>query len=112
MICFMLSGAWSSLLVGSPSSSTGLLVYSFCSRFNQLGDGIWLRNINRVAARNLDDCRASALGHKMLGRRRNHPVLGSDQVPTRLGLPRRLADRATERFDTPRHLRVGHERGF
>src|SRR2546425_9995686 len=104
MICFMLSGAWSSPLVGSPSSSTGLLVYSFCSRFNQLGDGIWLRNINRVAARNLDDCRASALGHETLCRWRDHLVFGGDQIPTRLGSPCRFADLATQRCNAPRDL--------
>src|SRR5882672_11447068 len=93
----------------SASSSTDLFVYSLGSLFNQLRNGVWLRHIDRVAARNLDDCRTGALGHETLGRRRNHLVLGGDQIPTGLGPPRRLTDRATECFDAPRDLRVSHE---
>src|SRR5437870_12450437 len=70
------------------------------------------RHVDRVTARNLFDCRARALGHETLGWRRNHLVLGYEQVPTRLRLPSRFTDRAAQRFDAPRNLRIGHERGL
>src|SRR2546427_10819560 len=87
-----------------------LFVNSFRSVLNQRCNGVWLRHIDRVTTRNLDDCRTRALGHEMLRRWRNHLVLGHDQIPTRLGPPCRLTDRATECVDTPRDLRVSHER--
>ena len=65
-----------------------------------------------MATRDLDDYRTRALGHKVLGRRWNHLILGGDQIPTRLGPPCRLTDRATECLDTPRNLRVSHEGGL
>src|SRR5437899_7895465 len=89
-----------------------LFVHSFRSVLNQFCNDGGLRHINRVTTRNLDDCRTRALGHKMLRRWRNHLVLGHDQIPTRLGPPCRLTDRATECVDTPRNLRVSHEGGL
>src|SRR3982074_136385 len=65
---------------------------SFCGLFDQRSYCIRLRYVNRVTARYLDDGRPRTLGHKTLGRRWNHPIVGGDQVPARLGLPRRLTD--------------------
>src|SRR6266508_3292623 len=95
-----------------PISSSGeFLAYCFSSVFHEICNGVWLRHINRVAARRLDDCRTRALSHEPLCWRRNHLVLGGDQIPTRLGPPCCLADRATECFDAPWDLRVSHEPG-
>src|SRR5207244_1043899 len=63
---------------------TDLLVYSFGGAFNRPCDGIWLRHINRMAARDLDDRRTRALGHEALRPRRAQLVLRSNQLPTRL----------------------------
>ncbi len=63
-----------------------------------------------MASRGLGDRGPGALGHGALGRRRDHVVVGGDQVPGRLGSPGRLGDRAAERVDAPGHLGVGHER--
>src|SRR6267142_6893192 len=82
----------------------------FGSLFDERGDRIWLRYVDRVTAHDLDDCRTRALGHEVLGRRWDHLVVGGDQVPTRLGPPRRLADRTAECAHAPRDLGVGHER--
>src|SRR5262245_29832306 len=81
------------------------------SRFNELGDGVWLRFVNRVTPRHLRDPRAGALGHGTLSRRRNHFVLSGDQIPTGFGFPCGASDRATERANAPRHLRISQERG-
>lgn len=91
---------------------TGLLMHTFGCTFNQHCDGIWLRHIDRVAARNLDDCGTRALGHEALGRKWNHFVLSGDQIPTRFVPPCRLTDRAAECFDAPRDLGVSHEGGL
>src|SRR5438477_7377140 len=65
-----------------------------------------------MATQYLNDGRARPLGHGTLRIRRNHLVVGSDQVPARLGLPRRFADLAAESLHAPWDLGVGHERGF
>src|SRR5467141_1742150 len=39
----------------------------------------------------------------------NDPVVRGDEVPARLGPPRRFRHLAVERRETPRHLRLGHE---
>ena len=75
----------------------------------QLGDRLGLRDIDGVAAAGLGHLGAGALGHDALGRRRDHAVVGGDQVPARLGLPGRLGDRAGERIDAPGDLRIRHE---
>src|SRR5690349_5519163 len=62
-----------------------------------------------MATLRLNDCRASPFGHSTLRVRRNHLVLGRDEVPTRLALPRRFTDLSTERRHAPRDLRVCHE---
>src|SRR5882762_7013466 len=59
-----------------------------------------------------NDCSTNPLRHGSLSIRWDHLVLGSDKVPARLALPRRFTDLATESLQTPRNLRVGHERGF
>jgi len=76
---------------------------------DERGHRVWLRYVNRVTARDLDDARTRALRHETLGRRRDHLVVSGHQVPARLGLPRWLADRAAERFQAPGDLRIGHE---
>src|SRR5580765_3792672 len=63
-----------------------------------------------MAAGDLGDRRAGALGHEALGWRWNHFVLAGHEVPARLGLPSRPADCAGERPDAPWNLRVRHER--
>src|SRR5258708_38873419 len=65
-----------------------------------------------MAALDLNDRRTSPLGHGTLGVRWDHLVLGSDQVPARLGPPRGFADRAANGPHTPRNLGVSHKRGF
>src|SRR6266404_7663978 len=55
------------------------------------------RHVDRVTARNLVDRRARALGHETLARRRNHLVLGYEQVPARLGFPK-ISDGSFEFF--------------
>jgi hypothetical protein len=80
--------------------------------FDKRSDDIRSRHIDRMAARGLLDGRTRPLGHRALGRRGDHPVFGRDEVPARLALPCRLADRAAQGFDTSRDLRVGHERGL
>jgi hypothetical protein len=72
--------------------------------FNEFCDGARLRFVNRMTAGDFDYGRAGALGHKLLGWRRNHLVLIGDQIPTWLGLPCCFFDRPSERLDTPAHL--------
>ena len=79
--------------------------------FDERGHRIRLRHVDRVTARDLGDSRTRALGHEALGRRWDHLVVGSNQVPARLGLPSRLADRAAERVHAPWDLGGCHERG-
>src|SRR5258707_14172025 len=56
----------------------------------RLGDevrhGLRLRHVHRVAALDLDDGRAGALGHGALRIRRNHLVFGRAEVPAWLRL--------------------------
>src|SRR6266536_268786 len=80
--------------------------------FDESGHCCGLRDVNRVAARDLDDGRTRPRRHLALGRRRDHPVVGRDEIPTWFAAPRRFADRAAKSVNTPRHLRVGHERGL
>ncbi len=79
---------------------------------DQVGDGLRLRDVDGVAAGDFADRGAGALGHGALGRRRDHPVIGGDQVPARLEPPPGLADGAAEGVDAPGDLGVGHERGL
>jgi hypothetical protein len=60
-----------------------------------------------MTAGNLNDSRASALRHRTLGRRRDHPVFSGNEVPARFASPSRLADRPRERLYT---REVGHRR--
>src|SRR5438477_1560941 len=93
-------------------SSGEFFVYSLGRVFNYLCNRVWLRHIDRMAAGHLVHSRTRALGHEPLCWRRNHFILRGDQIPTRLGLPCRLADCATKCSDAPWDLRVSHERGF
>src|SRR5438128_2452984 len=90
-----------------PAMPHGLLscpCYTLRGVFDEGDDRLWLRYIHRMAALDLDHRRTGAFGHCALGIRRNHPVLGRDQIPAWLRLPSWLADRAPEGFDSPRHL--------
>jgi RNA polymerase sigma factor (sigma-70 family) len=69
-----------------------------------------LRFVDRVAALGFDHGRSCALGHGALSRRRNHLVVGRNQVKAALALPSGLVNRAVERSDTPGHLRIRPER--
>src|SRR5258707_975227 len=82
------------------------------SLFYQICDSTWLRYVDGVASLDLDDRSARALGHSTLSVRRDHLVLGGDQVPARLGPPRGFANRAANGPQAPRNLGVSHERGF
>src|SRR5206468_8751993 len=76
-----------------PLSSGGGL-HTLGGLFDKSCDSPGLRHVDGVATLDLNDGRASPLGHGTLRIRRNHLVVGSDQVPARLGLPRRFADLA------------------
>jgi DNA-binding CsgD family transcriptional regulator len=71
---------------------------------DQVGDGLRLGQVDGVAGRRLGHGGAGPLGHGVLGGRRDHVVVGGDQVPAGLVAPGRLADRAAERVDAPRDL--------
>src|SRR5258707_4508448 len=82
------------------------------SLFNKICDRSWLRYVDGVTSLDLNDRSTSALGHSTLSVRWNHPVLGGEQVPARLGPPRGFADRAANGPHAPRNLGVSHKRGF
>src|SRR6266446_204124 len=93
--------SWSSLnLDHRPLNS----LYGF---FDELSHRMWLRDVDRVTARSLDDCRTCVLGHETLGQQWDHLVVGGDQVPAWPGLPRWLADHAAQCLLAPRDLRIG-----
>jgi hypothetical protein len=79
--------------------------------FDQVGDGLGIGDIDRVAARHLNNCGARPFRHELLGGIRNHLVVADLEIPTGFRLPRRLRDRAAKGVDAPRHLGVGHESG-
>src|SRR5712664_1992608 len=79
---------------------------------NKSCDSTGLRYVDGVAALDLNDRRTGPLGHGTLGLRWDHLVLGGDQVPARLGSPRRFADRAANGPHAPRDLGIGHELSF
>jgi hypothetical protein len=87
-------------------------LYFACGPFDQRRDSIGLRNVNGMAARDLNDLRTGAFRHESLSCRRDHSVVGRDQIPARLVLPGRFSDGPAQRFHAPRHLRSSHERGF
>src|SRR5438132_1217677 len=92
------------------SSSGGL--HTLGGLFDKRCDSLWLRHVDGMAALDLNHRRARPLGHGTLGIRWDHLVVGGDQVPARLGLPRRFTDPAAESLHTPRDLRVSHEFSF
>src|SRR5262245_13988446 len=97
---------------GLHPCSSGLLGCSsraLCRLFDDRSDRLWLRHIYRMAPFDLDHGRSGAFGHRTLGVGRTHPVFRRYQIPTGLCLPRWLAYDTAESFDTPWHLRVGHE---
>src|SRR5260370_2683258 len=89
----------------SPSFVRRLL-HSFYGFFDERSHRIWLRHVDRVTARYLDDCRTCALGHETLGRRWDHLVFAADPVPAPLGLPRRLASPAPSLPPSPPRLDI------
>src|SRR5258705_499092 len=54
---------------------------------DQVGDGLRLGHVDGVAAGRLADGGAGTFGHRALGGRWDHAVVGGDQVPARLGAP-------------------------
>jgi LuxR family maltose regulon positive regulatory protein len=74
-------------------------------------DGAGLGHVDRVAGGGLGDGGPGALGHRTLRGRRDHPVLGRDHVPARLGPPGGVGDLPGGGVHAPRDLRVSHERG-
>ena len=78
---------------------------------DEVRNGLRLRHVDGVAPLGFDDGRTSALGHGTLRVGRDHLVVGRDEVPAWLRLPRRLRDGAVERVEAPRDLRVRHEGG-
>src|SRR5882672_7080100 len=91
-------------------SGGGLRLFS--GLLNKSCDSTGLRYVDGMAALDLNDRRTGPLGHGTLGLRWDHLVLGRDQVPARLGPPRRFADRAANGPHAPRDLGIGHERSF
>jgi hypothetical protein len=63
---------------------------------DERGDRGRLRLVDGVAAGDLDHGEAGPLRHGALGRRGDHPILGREQVPARLGPPGRVGDRSAE----------------
>src|SRR2546426_319507 len=56
--------------------------------FDKSCDSLGLRHVDGMAALDLNDRGARPLGHGTLGIGCDHLVVGGDQVPARLGLPR------------------------
>src|SRR5258705_8893427 len=92
--------------------SSGGGLHTLGGLVDQSCDSLWLRHVDGVAALDLNDRRARPLGHGTLGIGWDHLVVGGDQVPARLGLPRWFTDLAAESLHAPRDLRVSHESGF
>src|SRR6202162_2033983 len=95
---------------GLLSSGGGL--HTLGGLFDESCDSLGLRHVDGMAALDLNRRRNRPLGHRTLGIRRDHLVVGGDQVPARLGPPRGFADRAANGPQAPRNLGVSHKRGF
>src|SRR5438132_12393591 len=85
----------------SPELLSGGGLHTLGGLFDKSCDSLGLRHVDGVAALDLSDRRASPPGHETLGIRWNHLVVGNDQVPTRLGLPRPFTDLAAESLHAP-----------
>src|SRR5439155_2024351 len=96
----------------SPELLSGGGLHTLGGLFDKSCDSPRLRHVDGVAALDLSDRRASPPGHETLGIRWNHLVVGNDEVPTRLGSPRRFTDLAAQRLHAPWDLGVGDDRGF
>src|SRR6266516_2961172 len=70
--------------------------YFGSSLLDEFGDGCRLRDVDRMAARDLDNGRTRPRRHLALCRWRDHPVFGRDEVPAWLAPPCRLSDRAAQ----------------
>ena len=97
---------------GGYEDSINCHFYASGGFLDQRGHSFWLRHVDRVTALDLDDGRARALGHELLGRWRDHLVVGCDQIPARFASPRRFADCAVESLDSPRHLASAMKSAF
>jgi len=75
-------------------------------------DGFGVRHVDGVTARCFGDGGSPALGHGALGGRRDHAVVGRDEVPTGSHPPGGLGHDAAESVHAPGHLGVGHEGGL
>ena len=87
------------------------LFHTACSLLDQSSDGFGVRDIDCVAARDLNSRGAGAFRHELLCEVRNHLVIADLEIPARLGFPSRLCDRSGKSVDAPRYLGVGHESG-
>src|SRR5690242_2993408 len=96
---------------GGLLSDSRPLVFTRCL-FNESRDSLGLREVDGVAALGLNHSRTRPFGHCTLGVGWDPLVLGSDQIPARLGSPRRFANCAAVTRYAPWHLGVGPERGF
>src|SRR2546423_14439986 len=76
-------------------------LHSFYGCFDERSHRIWLRHVDRVTARYLDDWRTCAFGHETLGRRWFHAVVGVDQVAIPFGVPPRIIETAPLRLPAP-----------
>src|SRR4029077_20002520 len=92
--------------------SSGRGLHTFGGFFDKSCDSLGLRHVDGMATLDLSDRRTGPPGHETLGIRWNHLVVGNDEVPTRLGFPRRFTDLAAQSLHAPWDLGVGHERGF
>src|SRR6266849_4513487 len=100
---------WHRAAIPPQLLSGGSGLHTLGGLFDESCDSLGLRHVDGVAALDLNNRRTSPLGHGTLGIRWNHLVVGNDQVPTRLGFPRRFTDRAAESLHAPWDLRVSHE---
>src|SRR5689334_11718885 len=92
--------------------SSGRGLHTFGCLFNKIGHSSWLRYVDGVTSLDLNDRSTRVLGHGTLGVRRNHSVLGGNEVPARLAPPRGFADLAANGSRAPRNLGVSHKRGL
>src|SRR5258705_9546671 len=83
---------WNHSYMSEPNPYSNSLAHrSFCSTrslVNQVSHRFRLRDVYGMTACDLNDCRPGAIRHEPLCSGRNHLVLRSEQVPTRLSSPR------------------------
>src|SRR6202171_1784212 len=100
---------WHQAAIPTTLLSGGGGLHTLGGLFDKSCDSLGLRHVDGMAALDLNDRRTRPLGHGTLGTRWDHLVVGGDQVPARLGLPRRFTDPAAQSLHAPRDLGVGPE---